>query len=531
VFFVKLQAPKSVVPLQLVEGTPDGSESSSSSSSDDSEEEEAGSQVDASSLASEPVPGPSGLHTPDLRNKRPADDDDRSDVSSASEATVPYCDNSDSNSNVSSPNGSRESSPYRTNRDLKSLPSSRLNQSSDLSRESTPCVSPADYLPRRSARFERTSDTSRDASPLIFDANFGLRRGSRRRTGLKNIPPYNAARDLTSFLLDDNSVSNSSIVGENSLSDIGSSQLFGKNENSRQSSCETGDSSSFCDINNLFSTSKHLDDGEDVHLGFTHKVESSVDSESCSGNLSAALREIGQNVDNGQGNVEGVNTGNTRVNGASSSDGVAGTREEMDVDEACETHLDSQSHIKAQSNGNHNNQTIVEDKCNHTSEDTNDSFKDMCYLNNLESKSKSAEHEMHSPKKEEISNVVCEIENQRAERISENDHSENFVNNSEKDTYPVVKQELCEDKTSKPEVDNGKGINSASPCAQSNADVKIEEDNKTDIKLEAVEKERPHDDIKEENDEESLMVELKTERDEDCEADEDHVVSKLYSSS
>lgn len=286
-FFHFIQAPKSVTPLQLLDDV-SVTETNSSSDSDNNMD-------DASAVEElEAVPGPSGISSrpvpaSDLSDREPDDTETKSDghASSGSDATLPYCDNSDTNSNVSSRDVSRDSSPYPACPDLSKRRDSNTNRSSDVSQESSPCISPADFIPRRSARLDKGNSASRDTSPLIFDADFGLRRGRRRGTALKNMPPYNAARDLTSFF-DDNSCSNSSAGGDNSLTGPGTSFWREKLGTSRQSSCETGDESNFCDISKLFSNSKAAD-----------SMTSAADSESIDENKEEKM-DIGNESNSGK---------------------------------------------------------------------------------------------------------------------------------------------------------------------------------------------------------------------------------------
>ncbi|XP_060572711.1 uncharacterized protein LOC132730744 [Ruditapes philippinarum] len=251
------QAPKSVVPLQLLE---DASVTESSSSCE--------SEVEDQSAVEDQEPdgnSPARISTPtpekDSDTNQQLDDQSVDRLSSGSDATLPYCDNSDSNSNISSRDISRDSSPYPSCSDLNLRFSSQIDRSSDVSQESSPCMSPADFGLRRSSRFDRSSDTSRDASPLIFDSDFGLRRSSRNRARLKNIPPLKATRNLSSFLFDENSASasNSSITGDNSLLEMKTS-MFKDDSMSRRSSksSELTEDSNDCDIhaNKLFANSK-----------------------------------------------------------------------------------------------------------------------------------------------------------------------------------------------------------------------------------------------------------------------------------
>lgn len=255
--------------------------------------------MEESSCVEDEVPGTSGISTAavsDLSDREPDQDtENKSDghSSSGSEATLPYCDDSDTNSEFSSRNVSRDSSPYPASRDLSRQSGSLINRGSDISQDSSPCISPADFLPRRSARLDKTV-ASRESSPLIFDVDFGLRRGKRRGTALKNLPPYNAARDLTS-LFDENSCSNSSVGGENSL--LGASSAFWQEKlgASRQSSCETGeDETSVCDISNLFSNSKTensvIEKGESESRE-KETVEGTDNMETKSGNLNREISE------------------------------------------------------------------------------------------------------------------------------------------------------------------------------------------------------------------------------------------------
>lgn len=286
VFFHFIQAPKSVTPLQLLDDV-SVTETNSSDSDNNMDDVSAVEELEA-------VPGPSGISSrpvpaSDLSDREPDDIETKSDghASSGSDATLPYCDNSDTNSNVSSRDVSRDSSPYPACPDLSKRRDSNTNRSSDVSQESSPCISPADFIPRRSARLDKGNSASRDTSPLIFDADFGLRRGRRRGTALKNMPPYNAARDLTSFF-DDNSCSNSSAGGDNSLTGPGTSFWQEKLGTSRQSSCETGDESNFCDISKLFSNSKAAD-----------SVTSAADSESIDENKEEKM-DIGNESNSGK---------------------------------------------------------------------------------------------------------------------------------------------------------------------------------------------------------------------------------------
>ena len=255
-----------MVPLQLLE---DASVTETSSSSE-SDNEDLSTVEDQGGVTS---PAGISIATPDKDSDTNQQLDDQSvdRLSSGSDATLPYCDNSDSNSNVSSRDVSRDSSPYPSCSDLNLRFSSQIDRSSDVSQESSPCMSPADFSVRRSARLDRSSDTSRDASPLIFDSDFGLRRSSRNRARLKNIPPLKATRNLSSFLFDENSASNSSMAGENSLLGIRSS-LFKDDSLSRRSSksSELTEDSDDCDIhaNKLFENSKTLDTGSKLSASF-----------------------------------------------------------------------------------------------------------------------------------------------------------------------------------------------------------------------------------------------------------------------
>lgn len=263
------KAPKAVIPLQLLDDTSVTEDTSTTCSESENE--------DLNTAATpEPVPSGSHQHTNSIvateQNRVPEDRSvDR--LSSGSEATLPYCDNSDTNSNMSSRECSRDSSPYPSCSDLNLRFSSQIDRSSDVSQESSPCPSPADFSVRRSARLDRYSDTSRDTSPLIFDSDFGLRRSSRNRARLKNIPALRATRNLSKFLLDENSTSNSSVPGENSLTGLGTS-LFNDNLASHTSSksSEIMEDSNDCDIHvdKLFANSKATDSAK-ISASF-HKV-------------------------------------------------------------------------------------------------------------------------------------------------------------------------------------------------------------------------------------------------------------------
>lgn len=272
------QAPKSVVPLQLLDDTSITEDTSSSSSDEDlsaaeTQEPDKRNEPSTSADVSEFVPD---QDEQSLDTERDGDIDDHlvDRLSSGSDATLPYCDNSDSNSNMSSQEHSRESSPYPSCSDLSLRFSSQIDRSSDVSQESSPCPSPADFGLRRGMRTDRSSDTSRDASPLIFDSDYGLRRSSRNRARLKNIPPLKAARNLSSFLFEENSASNSSVAGESSLSGMGTS-LFKDDTISRRSSksSEMTEESNDCDINvsKLFANSRTCASSTGLSVNF-HKV-------------------------------------------------------------------------------------------------------------------------------------------------------------------------------------------------------------------------------------------------------------------
>jgi len=247
-----------VVPVQVKE---DASviEPNSSSESDNGDS--------VSGVDETPNPTAAGSDLSDKETNKNSKIDGNS--SSASDATVPYCDDSDTNSNVSSRDMSRDSSPYSSCPDLRGRHhDSLINRLSDVSQESTPCISPADFLPRRSARLDKTTTPSGESSPVIFDVDFGLRRGRRRGTALSNLSPYITARD-TPPLFDENSCSNSSVGGDNNFSGAGISSLGKKSRTSRQSSCESSDESNFCDISKLFSKSK----SEDIGASLDHSVD------------------------------------------------------------------------------------------------------------------------------------------------------------------------------------------------------------------------------------------------------------------
>ena len=151
--------------------------------------------------------------------------DDNDGQSSGSDVTVAYCDNSDTNSSYSSHDYSRESSPFLS----------------------------SDLRPRRSARLDKSSDASREASPLIYESDYGLPHSRRSRARLKPIK-YKASRNLTNFLVDENSTtSNSSAFGEPSISGILTERLLNNaNLNINSNSSETGEESNDCDIQKLF---------------------------------------------------------------------------------------------------------------------------------------------------------------------------------------------------------------------------------------------------------------------------------------
>lgn len=273
------QAPKPVVPLQLLDDASITEDTGSSSSEEDSSTAEI-QETDHSNRPGSSADVPDCDPEPDDQSVESDCDGEIDDqavdrLSSGSDATLPYCDNSDTNSNFSSQDQSRESSPYPSCSDLSLRFSSQIDRSSDVSQESSPCPSPADFGLRRGTRFDRSSDTSRDASPLIFDSDFGLRRSSRNRIRLKNIPPFKAARNLSAFLLEENSASNSSITGENSLSGMGTSSLFKDDMSSRRSSksSEMTEESNDCDINvnRLFANSRTSDSSADFSENF-HNV-------------------------------------------------------------------------------------------------------------------------------------------------------------------------------------------------------------------------------------------------------------------
>ncbi|XP_045177152.2 uncharacterized protein LOC123537483 [Mercenaria mercenaria] len=314
------QAPKSVVPLQLLDDA-SVTESSSSNESETEDLSAADDQEPDQSSSADVAKAVTDDQSIDSDPNQQPDDQSVDRLSSGSDATLPYCDNSDTNSNVSSRDPSRDSSPYPSCSDLSLRFSSHIDRLSDVSQESSPCPSPADFVPRRSLRHDRYSDTSRDASPLTFDSDFGLRRSSRNRARLKNIPPLKAARDLSTFLFDENSASNSSALGENSLSGMGTS-LFKDDSASRRSSksSELTEDSNDCDIhvNKLFSNSKTSDSTSDFSASF-HGVLEKVDKDDLSDNISVENGDKAENTTEGYDKSkcnEDDNVNNNNINGS-----------------------------------------------------------------------------------------------------------------------------------------------------------------------------------------------------------------------
>ena len=163
-----------------------------------------------------------------------SDDEDRKsndENNSGSDATIPYCDNSGSESIVSSRTCSRASSP--------------CSMRESVNQDTRDSMSQDTMFP----------ESSRENSPMVDDHMLRkLRKGPR----LKDLPNSRAARNLNSFLFTEDSNSKSSDFGESSNSGI--PMFRGKldlkdillDENS---SSTPGDNSNSCDMKELFKNS------------------------------------------------------------------------------------------------------------------------------------------------------------------------------------------------------------------------------------------------------------------------------------
>ena len=164
-----------------------------------------------------------------------SDDEDRKsndENNSGSDATIPYCDNSGSESIVSSRTCSRASSP--------------CSMRESVNQDTRDSMSQDTMFP----------ESSRENSPMVDDHMLRkLRKGPR----LKDLPNSRAARNLNSFLFTEDSNSKSSDFGESSNSGIpmfrGKLDLKDILLDENSSSSTPGDNSNSCDMKELFKNS------------------------------------------------------------------------------------------------------------------------------------------------------------------------------------------------------------------------------------------------------------------------------------
>lgn len=224
-----------MIPLQLVDST------SSSSSEDDyddntaeteSQEEMASNHADTNEDTNE---APTDINEDEGGDKDESEtdpamsEDEKKSAgghSTGSDATIPYCDNSCSDS---------------------------VSSSRSCSRASSPCFTQDSVS--QDTRFDSSRENS--ASPMIYGH---MLRKFRNGARLKDLPNSRAARNLNSFLFMEDSNSRSSEFGDNSNSGILSfkGKLNLKDihlEENNSSSSGVGDNSTSCDMKDLFKSS------------------------------------------------------------------------------------------------------------------------------------------------------------------------------------------------------------------------------------------------------------------------------------
>ena len=227
-FLVLLQTPKTVIPLQLIDSSTSTSTSSASDDDDEVQDETVDTGADTNDDTNEATDvNEEQEEEKDESETDPAISDDDNDEkksadgqSTGSDATIPYCDNSCSDS---------------------------VNSSRSCSRASSPCFTQDSVS--QDTRFDSSRENS--ASPMID--RHALRK-FRKGTRLKDFPNSRAARNLNSFLFMEDSNSRSSDCGDNSNSGMPVFKvLLEQNENS--SSSGIGDNTNSCDMKDLFKNS------------------------------------------------------------------------------------------------------------------------------------------------------------------------------------------------------------------------------------------------------------------------------------
>ena len=242
------------MPLQHIDSSSSSTSEDESEYTAESQEEMADNVTDTNEELNEPTTDANheekGVKRDSETDPAVSDDERKSNDgrNSGSDATIPYCDNSGSDSVVSSRTCSRASSPCSTRE--------------SVNQDTRDSVSQDTMFP----------ESSRENSPMIDDHMLRkLRKGPR----LKDLPNSRAARNLNSFLFTEDSNSKSSDFGENSNSGIpmfkGKLDLKDILLDENSSSSTLGDNSNSCDMKELFKNSSVISEGsnsaikENVH--------------------------------------------------------------------------------------------------------------------------------------------------------------------------------------------------------------------------------------------------------------------------
>ena len=263
------------MPLQHIDSSSSSTSEDESEYTAESQEEMADNITDTNEETNEPATDANDEEKEVKRDSEVSDDERKSNDgrNSGSDATIPYCDNSGSESVVSSRTCSRASSPCSTRE--------------SINQDTRDSVSQDTMFP----------ESSRENSPMIDDHMLRkLCKGPR----LKDLPNSRAARNLNSFLFTEDSNSKSSDFAENSNSGIpmfkGKLDLKDILLDENSSSSTPGDNSNSCDMKELFKNSSVNSEGsnsaikENVHNDYKVGADS-VESMHISENESANFPE------------------------------------------------------------------------------------------------------------------------------------------------------------------------------------------------------------------------------------------------
>ena len=300
------QTLKTVIPLQHIDSSSSSTSEDESEYTAESQEEMADNVTDTNDETNEAATDVND-DDKDVKEESETDpavsDDERKSAdgrSSGSDATIPYCDNSCSDSVASSQSCSRASSPFSARESVNQDTRDSVSQDTMF------------------------AESSMENSPMIDEHMLRkLRKGPR----LKDLPNSRAARNLNSFLFTEDSNSKSSDFGDNSNSGIpmfkGKLDLKDILLDENSSSSTVGDNSNSCDMRELFKNSSVNSEGlnaaiiENVHddnKGGADSMESMDTSENDSPKIpesvkktsSSNMEQIESETDTVSGGIETV---------------------------------------------------------------------------------------------------------------------------------------------------------------------------------------------------------------------------------